>query len=109
MAVSQSVSLDSQGNPDFSSLSPAAPTAVAVGVASTAVLAANAARKGLILVNTSAAAISLNVVGGTAVLNSGITLYPGGTWVMDSFSYTVAAINGIASVAASNIAIQEFS
>lgn len=88
-------------------LTGSAPAAVSVGVASGVVLAANASRRGLVLTNTSTGIISLNIVAGTAVLKSGITLYPGGVWVMDEYTFTTAAINGISSVAASNLAIQE--
>ena len=84
-----------------------APAATSVGVASAAALAANANRKGLILVNTSAATISLGV-GVAAVLNSGITLKPNGSFNMDQFNLFTGAINAIASAAASNLAIQEF-
>jgi hypothetical protein len=83
------------------------PTAVSVGVTSSEILAANANRKGLILVNTSSANISLGL-GTAAVLNSGITLYPGGAFNMDEYCFTTAAINAIASVAASNIGVQEW-
>lgn len=88
-------------------LTPSAPTAATVGVASASALAANANRKGLVMTNTSANKISLNIVGGTAVLNSGIVLYPGGTWYMDEFTFTTSAIFAIASAASSNLAIQE--
>jgi hypothetical protein len=90
-------------------LTASAPTAVSVGVASGVVIAANANRKGLVLVNTSTASISLNCVGGAAVLYSGITLNAGGgVWVMDEYTFTTAEIRGIASAAASNLAIQEY-
>lgn len=89
------------------SLTAASPTAISVGVASTSILAENLIRKGLRLVNTSNAIISLGI-GAPAVLYSGITLYPGGVWNMDEFDFTTKAINGIASIAASNIAVQEF-
>ena len=86
-----------------------APTAVSVGVASTVVVERNAARRGLVLVNTSAARISL-AFGGTAVLDSGITLYPnGGTFMMNEWSFSAVAVNAIASAPASNLAIEEFS
>lgn len=88
-------------------LTGAAPAAVSVGVTSGLVIAANTARRGLVLTNTSTGIISFNINGGTAVLRSGITLYPGGHWEMDSYTFTTAAIEGIASVAASNLAIQE--
>lgn len=95
----------SSGDP----LTPASPTFATVGATSASALAANANRKGLQVINTSNNTISLNVVGGTAVLNSGITLYPGGSWDMDEFSFTLSAIFAIASAAASNLAIQEYS
>jgi len=90
-------------------LTPASPTAATVGVASASSLATNANRKGLVMTNTSNARISLNIVGGAAVLNSGITLFPGGVWVMDDFTFTTSAIFAIASAASSNLAIQELS
>lgn len=90
-------------------LTASAPTAVSVGVASGIVIAANANRKGLVLVNTSTAIISLNCVAGAAVLYSGITLNArGGVWVMDEYTFTTAEIRGIASAAASNLAVQEY-
>jgi hypothetical protein len=88
-------------------VTPASPTFTSVGVASTSVLAANASRKGLYLVNTSTATISL-AFGATAVLNSGVTLYPQGQYWMDAFNLTVGTVNAIASAAASNLAVQEF-
>lgn len=88
-------------------LTPNAPTTVSVGVASGVVLAANASRKGLVLFNNSTATISFGL-GATAVLGSGITLYPGGVWYMDEFTFTTGAINGIASAAASALSVQEF-
>lgn len=88
-------------------LTPSAPTATSVGITSASALAANTNRKGLVMTNTSINTISLNIVGGTAVLNSGITLYPGGHWYMDEFTFTTSAIFAIASAAASNLAIQE--
>lgn len=95
-------------SPNRSALSPASPTAASVGVATASVVAANTNRKGLTLVNTSINRISLGL-GVSAVLNSGITLFPGGVWVMDGATFTTAAINAIAGAAASNLAIQEFS
>ena len=88
-------------------LTPSAPSAVSVGVASALALAANANRKGLLLVNTSNAIISLSF-SGVAVLNSGITLAPYGTFNMDEYDFDLGLVNAIASVAASNLAIQEY-
>lgn len=89
-------------------LTPASPTAVSVGVASGTLVAANANRKGLVLVNTSTARVSLGF-GVAAVLDSGITLYPSDSFSMDEYSFDTGAINAIASAAASNVGIQEFS
>lgn len=84
----------------------ASPTAVSVGVASGVVLAANSSRRGLMMTNTSSARISFNFVGGAAVLDSGLTLYPGQTYTMDFMTFTTAEIRAIASAAASNLAVQ---
>jgi hypothetical protein len=83
------------------------PTFATVGVTSAQVLAANASRKGLILINTSTGNISIGF-GSTAVLNSGVTLYPNGTFFMDEYMYTTSAITAIAANASSNLAIQEW-
>lgn len=87
-------------------LTPASPVAVSVGVASTQILASNASRKSARLVNTSSARISL-AFGVPAVLDSGMTLYPGGSFNMDEYDFNTSAINGIASAAASNVGAQE--
>jgi len=89
-------------------LTPSAPDAASVDdAASGQVVAANASRKGLILVNTSSARISLGFES-DAVLDSGVTLYPGGTFNMSEFDFTIGAVNAIASIAASNLSIQEY-
>lgn len=84
------------------------PFTISVGVASGVYLALNASRKGLCTVNTSNATVSFGLAGAAAVLNSGITLYPGGTWCMDEYTFTTGAINAIAGTAASAVAGQEF-
>lgn len=87
----------------------AAPTAATVGVASGSAVAANAARRQLILVNTSANNISLGFSGNAAVLNSGITLVPNGSYEISEANgnlYT-GAVNAIAAGAGSNLAVQE--
>lgn len=91
----------------YKPLTPSAPTFATVAATSGSALALNATRKGLIMTNTSKNIISLNIVGGAAVLNSGITLYPGWVWYMDEFSFTTSAIFAIASAAGSNLSIQE--
>ena len=88
-------------------LTPASPAAASVGVASAQAVAANATRKGLDLINVSNARISLGF-GATAVLDSGVTLYPGGSFSMDDYSFDLGAVNAIASAAASPLAIQEY-
>lgn len=85
-----------------------APVAVSVGVVSAEAVTINASRKGLILVNTSTAYISI-AFGAAAVLYSGITLNPsGGSFCMDEYSFTTAQVRAIASAAASNLSVQEF-
>lgn len=84
-----------------------APTSFSVGVASAQALAANASRDGLMLMNVSNKTISC-AFGATAVLNTGLTLYPGGTYSMDQHSLSTAALNCIAGGAASVLSIQEF-
>jgi hypothetical protein len=88
-------------------LTPAAPTAFSVGVVTATAVAANANRKGLKLINTSNAIISLGF-GNAAVLNSGVTLLPYGVFEMDEYDYDLGSVDAIASAAASNLAIQEY-
>jgi hypothetical protein len=88
--------------------SPASPTSASVGTGSGQVLAANASRTGLVLVNLSSNTISLGL-GAAAVLNSGITIFAnGGVWEMDGNTFTTDAIFAIASGSSSSLAIQEF-
>lgn len=88
-------------------LTASSPTSASVGVASAQAVASNSNRKGLVLTNTSTNNISFGI-GATAVLNSGITLIPGGVWSMDEYNFATGAINAIAGGASSNLAIQEF-
>jgi hypothetical protein len=89
-------------------LTASAPAAVSVGLTSAEAVVANANRKGILLVNTSANYISI-AFGAAAVLYSGITLNPsGGSFWMDEFSFTTAQVRAIASGAASNLSCQEF-
>ena len=85
-----------------------APTFATVGVASAQVAAANASRKGLVLVNNSTANISLAFGANPAVSGQGIVLYPGGVFSMDAFMFTADAVNAIATAAASNLGVQEW-
>ena len=85
-----------------------APTAASVGVATGAVVSAKTNRRYLLLTNTSANTISL-AFGQNAVLNSGITLAAGAAYEMTSAAGNLhdLEVQAIASVAASNLAIQE--
>lgn len=85
-----------------------APTFATVGVASAQILAANASRKGLLLVNTSSNFISFGFEGNAAVLNSGLTITPYGVLEMTPAMVSLGAIEAIASGASSNLGIQEF-
>ncbi len=88
-------------------LLPIPPAAVSVGVATTVVLAANTARRGLVLVNDSAATIYISL-NGDAVIGSGIRLNAnGGAYEMTLDNLSTQAINAIATAAASNLAVQE--
>lgn len=89
-------------------LTAAIPSVVTIGIASASAVASNSNRKGLILVNVSANTIYLGL-GSSAVLGSGITIYPQGSFEMDEYSFTTGTINAIASAASSNLTVQEFS
>lgn len=91
----------------FGALVALPPDSKSVGVGSSEVVAANPIRTGLTLINISANNISFGI-GTPAVLSSGITLTPNGVWEMDSFTFSVGAINAIASGAGSTLSIQEY-
>jgi hypothetical protein len=92
---------------DLVPLTGSAPAAVSVGTSSGSVLASNVNRKGAVFTNTSTNTISFGLSGNAAVLNSGITLAPYGSWIMDDFTFTTGAITAIAGGAASNLSVQE--
>lgn len=83
-----------------------APASASVTGSSTIVVAANASRKRMVIINTGTANVSFGD-GQAAVNGSGITLLPGGTWVMDQFTFTTAAIYAISGTS-STLAIQEY-
>lgn len=97
--------VDLLSNPTI--ISPSSQTFATVGTSSGQILASDLNRKGLILTNTSVNIIYLGI-GATAVVGSGITLYPGGSFILDKDGIVTGAINAIASAASSNIAIQVF-
>lgn len=93
--------------PSVGALTPLAPATAVVGVASAQAVAKNPARTSLRIVNTSTTArVSLGL-GQAAVLDSGLTLMPGGTWNMDSMDYTIESIFAIGSAAAT-LSVQQF-
>lgn len=89
-----------------SSLIAAAPVNVSVSTTSVLIMAANLARRGMVVVNVSTARVSIGI-NNPAVLNAGITLYPGGVWTMDDYTFTTQSIAVIGSLAGS-ISVQEF-
>jgi len=89
-------------------LTGSSPTFVTVSSVSSAAVAANASRKGLVLTNTSTTKTVSLGLGATAVNGSGIILAPNGVWTMDEYTYTTQAINAITTSATANLAIQEF-
>ena len=85
-----------------------AATSVTCAATTTVLIASNASRKGLVITNTGARNIFIGI-GASAVLNQGIFLVQGGgSWVMDDYTFTTQAINGITTTSTSIIAIQEF-
>lgn len=88
-------------------LTPNAGFSTVVGTSSAQALATNASRKGLSLVNTSNNKISCEW-GVNAVINNGITLYPGGAFSMDPLSAATSALNCISTTANSILSGQEY-
>jgi hypothetical protein len=83
-----------------------APATASVSTADSIVVAANANRTKLVIINLGS--VNVNFGDGTsAALDSGITLTPNGTWVMDSYTFTTAAIHAICA-STSTLAIQEY-
>jgi hypothetical protein len=96
-------------NVNKTALTGSAPASVTIGGTSALVLASNANRRGAVIRNTSTSGqrISLAFAGGTAVLDSGVTLETGDVFVMDEFTFTTGAINAIASAASGRLSVQE--
>jgi hypothetical protein len=89
-------------------LVPQTPANASVGVASGSILAANVFRRGLILVNISSNRISIGF-GQAAVLDSGVTLMPGGgVYNMGELDFFLGEIFAIASGAGSTLTIQHY-
>lgn len=88
------------------SLTPAAPSSYTVGATSGQAVASNSNRKGVTIINMGTVNVSLGF-SNAAVADSGITLTPNGSYVMDEYTYTTGAINAICS-SSSSLAIQEY-
>lgn len=110
MPITQSTAQDSAGEilVGKQDLTPSAPATATVTTTASTIVSANANRKGLIVQNLSNVRVSLGL-SATAVLNSGITLYPGGTLIMDPFCFDTGLVSAIAAAAGSVVSIQEFS
>lgn len=89
--------------------SPNSPDGVNITTSSTEVVASNLNRKGLEIQNISSTTISFAWGSNPAILYSGITLLPGGTWNMDSGNFNTESLNAIGLTNVSNaLSIQEY-
>lgn len=89
-------------------LTASAPLSATVGASSGLIVPANTARVGLVLQNlatTGNVYLGINIA---AVLQSGITLFPGFGWELDAFSFVVDDIFAIADTPGTVVSIQEF-
>lgn len=90
-------------------LTPSAPTTASIGTSSAQAVAAAATRKGLILRNTSTSGQRISFgFGSTAVLDSGVTLYPQDVYCMGEYDFDTGAVNAISSAASGSLAVQEY-
>jgi len=83
------------------------PTNVTISTSSATVVAANASRKGVNVCNIGFGTVSL-AFGVAAVIFTGVTLGPGGTFWMDGSDFTTQSITAVATQSNSTIAVQEF-
>ena len=88
-------------------ITPVAPATASPSSSSSEVVAVNTARRGLIITNTGAINVYFSYGSYSAVVGSGIVLTAGGSWVMDSFTFSTLAINAICT-SSSTLSIQEF-
>jgi hypothetical protein len=84
-----------------------AATNVTISTSSATVLAANSLRRGVNICNISFGTVSL-AFGAAAVIYTGVTLGPGGTFWMDDTDFTTQSITAISSQSNTTIAVQEF-
>jgi len=87
-------------------VTPNAPTSATVGVSSSLILASNSSRKTLTIVNASVNRVSFGF-GSSAALDNGVTLYPGGSLVIDKENIVTTDVYAIASASSSKVSIQE--
>ncbi len=89
-------------------LTAAAPATASTSAVDATVVAANSARRGLVIVNShSTANVSIGI-GTAAIAGRGIYLAPSGVWEMDPFTFSTGAIHAISDVAGT-VSIQEWS
>lgn len=96
--------------PTVTALTAMSPGVVVLTATTGAAVGSLGTRKGLTFINTDASAnvISLGLGGATAVLYSGITLYPGGSFSMDNFSFDTGAVSGIGSASGARLSVQQW-
>lgn len=91
-----------------SPLAALAPDSATATTTSSAIVAANAGRRGLTLTNLSTLVTVSLAFGFPAVANKGIVLSPGAIFHMGEFDFTTSAVNAICSATTAVIAIQEY-
>jgi len=84
------------------------PTTATATTTSALIIASNSSRRGLVIINTSASRSTSFGIGATAVSGRGITLTPGGVWVLDEYTFNTSAINAITNAGTAILSIQEF-
>jgi len=89
-------------------LTATAPGTATIGTSSSQVVAAATTRKGLIITNTHATQRVSLAFGTAAVLDSGVTLMPGQSFIMDEYSFHTGAVNAWASGASTVLSVQQF-
>lgn len=91
-------------------LTASAPDTATVTASSTEVVAANANRQGLVIVNITGNPVFLAFGANIAVLNNGIALTTmGSVYETSEYDFVTSAVNAISTVASNVISIQEFS
>jgi hypothetical protein len=101
VSIASVVNVSTKTNLTYSS-----PTSASVGTSSAPIVAANSSRQGLIVTNLTGNTIFF-AFGNAAVLNSGGVIPPYGGFSMDEYTFTTAAMNGIAGTSGNTVAVQE--